>query len=126
MNDTKPGKSIQAELNNQAKRRTDIATPRPNGLTPQQHPSILQGEIMECIDNRTAEEIRNEADMKLYDARTILSAIENLFACSAVGEGGMANEEIHTLVLVALDKARQAETLIEELEPALWRLRRAA
>ena len=96
-------------------------------IKPQQlHQSIPQPNQAESIDDRTAEEIRNEADMKLYDARVILSAIENLFACSAVGEGGMANEEIHILVLVALDKARQAETLIEELEPALWRLRRAA
>lgn len=101
-------------------------------IKPQQlHQSIPQPNQAESIDDRTAEEIRNEADMKLYDARVILSAIENLFACSPVRlfgcrRGGMANEEIHILVLVALDKARQAETLIEELEPALWRLRRAA
>lgn len=96
-------------------------------IKPQQlHQSTPQGEIMESIDYRTAEEIRNEADMKLYDARVVLSAIENLFASSAVGEGGMANDEIHVLVLIALDKARQAETLIEELEPALWEHRHAA
>lgn len=71
---------------------------------------------------RTAQDIRDEMDLKITDARAMLAAIEALFAHSAVeqaGRYGVSNCDIHNLVLIALDKAREAESLISDLEFAI-------
>lgn len=78
---------------------------------------------------RFAEDIRNEMDLEIMDASSLLTAIEALFANSAVGEGGghcVNNNDIHCLVLIARDKARKAESLSNALEVALMTARRAA
>ena len=78
---------------------------------------------------RFAEDIRDEMDLEIMDARSLLTAIEALFANSAVGEGGghcVNNNDIHCLVLIARDKARKAESLSNDLEVALMTARRAA
>lgn len=67
-----------------------------------------------------------EIGLKIDDARVILSAIENLYAHSAVGEGGFSNADMHTLVLIALDKACGAGKLSDELESRIREIRHAA
>jgi hypothetical protein len=77
----------------------------------------------------SAHKIRNEMDLKITDTRAMLTAIEALFAHSAVeqaGGGGVRNHDIHYLVLIALDKAREAESLSDDLESALLKARNAA
>jgi hypothetical protein len=77
----------------------------------------------------SAQEIRAEMDLKITDTRAMLAAIEALFTNSAVelANGyGISYSDIHYLVLIALDKAREAETLSADLELAILELRRAA
>lgn len=81
---------------------------------------------MHSNTNRPATEIRNEMDLKITDARAVLTAIEALYANSAVGQGGVGNDDIHYLVLIALEKAREAETLSSDLEFAIRGWHRAA
>lgn len=84
---------------------------------------------MNSNTNRTAQEIRDEMDLKLTDARAMLTAIEALFSNSAVeqaGRYGVCNSDIHNLVLIALDKAREAESLSSDLEFAIRQAQRAA
>lgn len=76
----------------------------------------------------TAEEIRDAMDLEIMDARSILTAIEALFANSAVGEKGpcVNLDNLHCLAIIALDKTRKAESLSNDLEVALMAARRAA
>lgn len=66
-------------------------------------------------------QIRNEMDQKLTDGRIVLEAIEALFANSAIDTAGVQGRSInvHGLILIALDKTREAETLSSSLEVAL-------
>lgn len=83
---------------------------------------------MNSNTNRTAHEIRSEMDLKITDARAMLAAIEALFAHSAVDQDGYGVSycDIHNLVLIALDKAREAESLSADLEFAIRGAQRAA
>ncbi|QLQ03230.1 MAG: hypothetical protein HZY77_10980 [Thiobacillus sp.] len=72
--------------------------------------------------------LQTQMDLKLSAARTIMTAIDALFANSVIKIAGddLGNEDIHTLVLIALDHAREAESMSAELEVAIRLARQAA
>lgn len=78
--------------------------------------------------NNHPEQVRNEMDIKLTDARIVLEAIEALFANSAIHEAGIQGRtiDVHGLVMIALDKTREAENLSSDLEFTLREYRRHA
>lgn len=75
------------------------------------------------------EQVRNAMSMRLMDTRAILTGIEALFANSVItfaGEDGHPGHAIHTLVILALEKACEADALADDLDGCLVALRHAA
>lgn len=83
---------------------------------------------MSNTNEQTPSQIRDEMDLKLTDACVVLAAIEALFANNAIDEAGIQgrNINVHNLVIIALEKAREAEILSSDLEFAIRGWRRAA
>lgn len=76
-----------------------------------------------------AQQVRNTMSMRLMDTRAILTAIEALLANSVIGfdgDEGCPGNAIHPLIILALEKAREADFLADDLEGCLLDIRRAA
>ncbi len=75
------------------------------------------------------EQVREAITMRLMDTRAILTATEALFANSVItfdGDNGHPGHAIHPLLILALEKAREADALADDLEECLLAIRRAA
>lgn len=72
------------------------------------------------------QDARNAMSMRLMDTCAILAAIDAMLANSITsiqGEDGRRDNTIHTLACLALEKAREADSLSDDLEPMLNGLR---
>lgn len=72
--------------------------------------------------------LQSKMDLKLSAARTVMTAIEALFANCVIKIAGddPGNADIHTLVLIALDHAREAESMSGEIETSIRKALAAA
>lgn len=76
---------------------------------------------------KTTETIHLELSQKVDDAKALLTAIESLLANEAVGDNIVrVKGELHSLVWIALERAREAASLSDELEGSMMAARRAA
>lgn len=69
---------------------------------------------------------RNEMSKKLMDTCAVLTAIETLFHESVIvfdRDAPDCAQHLQTLILIALEKAREADSLSDDLDPILGGLR---
>lgn len=81
-------------------------------------------------NQNNSEQVRTELSLKLMDVRNVLTAIEIMFSHSAIsldcnGRVSGPFHSVHGLVCLALDKAREADSLSDDLEMLLLAGRRA-
>lgn len=76
----------------------------------------------------TTSRIADNLSLKLIDTRALLTAIEAMIVDQRWGlaDRGREMDGLHALIQIALEKAREAESLSDELEESMIAARRAA